>query len=121
MYVHSGYTSPAWFVWWVQQLRARVSRDHRKNVKALSVVHPSYSVRVFFLAVRPFVSGKFWEKLHYVDRIDELFLDEVVPKEHVRRVLPASVVSGEQGMLEEEEYVVRQIAISAGAVLTPRQ
>lgn len=121
MYVHSGCSSPAWFAWWVSQLRARVSRDHRKNLKALSVVHPTFAVRAFFFAARPFVSAKFWEKLHYVDRIDELFLDDIIPKQYVTRVLPVSVVNGEKHMVEEDVEIARQMAIAAGATLTPRQ
>lgn len=85
------------------------------------MVHPTFAVRAFFFAARPFVSAKFWEKLHYVDRIDELFLDDIIPKQHVTRVLPVSVVNGEKHMVEEDVEIARQMAIAAGATLTPRQ
>ncbi len=119
VYVHSGFASPLWFTWWVFGLRSRVSRDHRKNLKALTIVHPTFAVRLFFLSVRPFISAKFWEKLHYADRIDELYLDHVIPKEHIRRVLPASVLANEEKIVQEGE-VARQMALASGVQLNPR-
>lgn len=120
LYVHSGFDSPLGFAWWVGRLRHRVSDTIRKNLKAVTVLHPTILVRLCFWSLKPFVSAKFWEKLHYADRIEELFLDDVLPKEAIPRVLPQFVISWEQGLVEEGK-IARHVAVQAGAPLGPNE
>lgn len=101
-------------------MRQRVSRNHRKNLKALSIVHPTLYVRLFLFSARAFVSVKFWDKLHYVDRIEELELDGVLPASAINELLPGGVADYERELKEEAE-LAREVAIAAGAPLAPRE
>lgn len=116
VYVHSGFDSHFRVAWWLARLHQRVPQALRKSLKAVSVVHPTVVLRLLFMFCKPFVSSKFWDKLHYVDRIDELFLDEVLPAEAVRRVLPPFVFAYERKLLEDGT-IAREMAAQAGAPL----
>mmetsp|Transcript_11047 Transcript_11047/g.19975 ORF Transcript_11047/g.19975 Transcript_11047/m.19975 type:complete len:257 (-) Transcript_11047:465-1235(-) len=52
-------------------------RRYKVNLSTISVVHPGVWVRGMFGLLRPILSTKFWNKLHYADRIEELWLDDV--------------------------------------------
>ena len=41
-------------------------------MQGLYVIHPTLMLKTFFTFARPFVSSKFWRKLHYVHSIDEV-------------------------------------------------
>jgi hypothetical protein len=50
-----------------------LNRKYKKNLKQLYIVHPSWFVRAVFKFFSTFVSSKFWQKLHYVYEINDLF------------------------------------------------
>lgn len=112
-------SSEAWFGWWLNQMRTRVSEKHRENLSAVSIVHPSPAVRALCMLGWAWFGRAFWDKLHYVDRIEELWLDGVMSEERAERVLPAAVSGFEQAFLAEfaEE---RKRAIEMGAPLLSR-
>lgn len=44
----------------------------RKSIHELHVLHPNFWLKSLFAFMRPFVSSKFWRKLHYTDHIAEV-------------------------------------------------
>ena len=106
--------------WWLLSLRLRLSRGHRKNLSGLTIVHPSVWVRLLFLGMRPVLGAGFWKKLHYADRIEELWLDEVMEEGVARRNIPQAVFGYEQKIVEEAEES-RNLAIALGAPLAARE
>lgn len=120
VYIHSGFSPPVWFTWWLFGLRARVSRAHRKNINGLTIVHPSIGVRLLFLALRPILGANFWRKLHYADRIEELWLDDVLQESVAKRNISAVVFAYEQKIQQEAEEA-REAAILMGAPLSSRE
>lgn len=45
-----------------------------QNMKRLFLVHPNFWVKLVLAFVNPFVSKKFWKKLHYVEKLMDLYL-----------------------------------------------
>lgn len=103
LYVHSGFSPPIWFGWWLIRLRSRLSRAHRKNINAVSILHPTLTMRVLFLVLRPVLGANFWQKLHYADRVEELWLDDIMSEQTTKRVIPGSVMVYESALIEEGE------------------
>lgn len=61
---------------------------------------------------------KFWNSLHFVDRIEELWLDDVLSKERVLKLMPQSVFTYEQALdIEVEE--ARNGMVALGYPLAP--
>lgn len=120
IFFQSAFSIPVWFGWWLLGLRKRLSRDHRKNINALTVVHPTMATRFMFWMLRPAISGKFWQKMHYADRLEELWLDDVMTERTAKRVIPGGVVLYEGALLEEGEEM-RNAAIQLGVPLPPRE
>lgn len=120
VYVHSGFSGGWWVPWWLLKVRGRLSRAHRKNLNGLTVVHPSVMVRVMFLGMRGVLGAGFWRKLHYADRIEEIWLDGVMEETMVCRNLMQAVFGYEEKILEEAEES-RDLAIALGAPLQRRE
>lgn len=119
VYMHSGFSSPVWFGWWLVRARWRLSREHRKNIGAVTVVHGSGTVRMMIMFLRLFVGRKFWDKVEYADRVEEIWLDEVVGEEGVRGNVGDGIMAYEEKIKQEAE-AQRELAIMAGAPLAPR-
>eukprot|EP00177_Eucheuma_denticulatum_P007029 GFKZ01012786.1.p1 GENE.GFKZ01012786.1~~GFKZ01012786.1.p1 ORF type:complete len:207 (+),score=35.27 GFKZ01012786.1:158-778(+) len=120
VYMHSGFSSPVWFGWWVLRARWRLSREHRKNIGAVTVVHGSAAVRMMVMFLGMFVGRKFWDKVEYADRVEEMWLDNVVHEDGVRRNIGDRIMAYEEKIKEEAE-AQRELAIMAGAPLAPRE
>lgn len=78
------------------------------------------AIRFLFLALRPLVSSNFWKKVHYADRIELLWLDDILSESTVRRCIPHSVMAYE-GLLVEEAEQMREAAIQFGVPLMARE
>ncbi|KAA8491647.1 Rho GTPase-activating protein gacY [Porphyridium purpureum] len=74
---------------------------YKKNLAHLSIVHPGVWVRGVFLIMRPFLSSKFWAKLHYADRLDELWLDGVLNKHALEAHVPPEARRFEEALRHE--------------------
>ncbi|KAI0563269.1 CRAL-TRIO lipid binding protein [Gracilaria domingensis] len=120
IYVHSGFSPPLWLGWWLIRVRNRLSRAHRKNLQAVSIVHPTLTLRVICMLLSAFVSQNVWRKVHYVDRLEELWLDEVMAKEVAQRIIPGGVAMFEEALIEENE-MMREAAVVMGVPVEPRQ
>ncbi|XP_074231784.1 rho GTPase-activating protein 8 isoform X2 [Camelus bactrianus] len=62
---------------WFQSAYKEFDRRHRKNLKALYVVHPTNFIRVLWNILRPLISHKFGKKVTYFNYLSEL-------REHLR-------------------------------------
>ena len=57
---------------YIRRIYNSLTRKYKKNMQGLYVIHPTLMLKTFFTFARPFVSSKFWRKLHYVHSIDEV-------------------------------------------------
>nr|XP_031319273.1 rho GTPase-activating protein 8 isoform X1 [Camelus dromedarius] len=57
---------------WFQSAYKEFDRRHRKNLKALYVVHPTNFIRVLWNILRPLISHKFGKKVTYFNYLSEL-------------------------------------------------
>lgn len=46
----------------------------------------------------------FWEKLHYADRLEELWLDKIMEEETALKFMPQSVVAYDRSLDEYARY-----------------
>lgn len=72
------------------------------------------------MVLSPVIGGKFWQKLHYADRVEELWLDRVMSEKLARDNVPQSVVEYETKLAEEMESQ-REMARMLGVPLVPRE
>jgi hypothetical protein len=56
----------------ISQIYRRMPRFLRKNIHELHVLHPNFFLKSLFVFLRPFLSKKFWKKLHYADSIQDV-------------------------------------------------
>jgi Rho GTPase-activating protein 1 len=73
VYVHTNFNSdnkPEFA--WLKRCYTLLSRNIRKNVKALYIVHPTFWIKLIFSLFRPVISAKFSKKLIYIDRLHQL-------------------------------------------------
>jgi len=91
--------------WFFKECYDVLPRRYKKNVFSMSIVHPGFWVRSMFMLMRPFLSAKFWEKLYYMDRMEELWLDDIMTKAVWNENQPIEAVNYEKRMAEEmKEY-----------------
>ncbi|XP_050422914.1 protein prune homolog 2-like isoform X1 [Adelges cooleyi] len=64
---------------WLKRCYKMIDRKLRKNLKFLYMVHPTFWLKTLVLMIKPFVSSKFGNKIHFVNSLDELY--ESVPVE----------------------------------------
>lgn len=96
----------------------RVSQQHRRNLKGVTIVHPSLGIRTICAAASLVYGSGLWNSLHYADRMDELWLDGILDEDKVRKFIPHSVVAFEQVLIQEAEEA-REVARQYGAPLAP--
>lgn len=60
----------------------------KKNLKGFYIVHPTFFFKTIFQFFKPFVSKKFWIKLHFLNEVAELF--QYIDKDELS--LPPSVL-----------------------------
>mmetsp|Transcript_6401 Transcript_6401/g.11791 ORF Transcript_6401/g.11791 Transcript_6401/m.11791 type:complete len:517 (+) Transcript_6401:117-1667(+) len=58
---------------WMRKAYGIFNRKYKKNMKNLYIVHPSWWVKALFMFARPFISGKFYKKLHYVYYLMDMY------------------------------------------------
>eukprot|EP00761_Pharyngomonas_kirbyi_P003604 gb/GECH01003608.1/.p1 GENE.gb/GECH01003608.1/~~gb/GECH01003608.1/.p1 ORF type:complete len:753 (+),score=183.31 gb/GECH01003608.1/:1-2259(+) len=58
---------------WLRDVYRRLTRKYKKNMKDLFVLHPTFWMKLMFRFFRPFLSTKFYRKLHYLDRVSQLY------------------------------------------------
>jgi len=78
VYVHSD-PAPGWG--FVSDLRNFLPRKFKKNLCRLTVVDASFAMKCTVALGRPFISDKFWDKLSYVDNVEELCVEYGVSRE----------------------------------------
>lgn len=116
----SGFTSSTgWFSWWQWRLHTRVSAAHRANLKAVTIVHATLGMRVACGMGWMWFGSEFWNVVHFADRVEELYLDGVLTKEQMKRVLPTGVAAFEEMLVAEAEDA-RERSIAMGVPLMPR-
>eukprot|EP01135_Chromosphaera_perkinsii_P001691 Nk52_evm68s208 gene=Nk52_evmTU68s208 len=71
VYFHAGLkeSPPLWFL---RMLHERFTREDRKNLRAVYLVHPTDSLAALVAVVKTFVSSKVWQKVHFVPNVKTL-------------------------------------------------
>jgi len=57
---------------WIKNAYNVFNRKYKKNLKDIYIVNANAWVKFLFGFLRPFLSSKFWKKLHYVESVDNL-------------------------------------------------
>jgi len=57
---------------WIKQMHSGFSRKYRKNLKALYFVHYTTFIKVMLTLFKPFISSKFFKKVHLVKSLTQL-------------------------------------------------
>jgi hypothetical protein len=73
IYVHSNISAenkPGFM--WLKKVYGMLGRKYKKNLKSLYIIHPTNFIKRLFAFFKPFISGKFWKKLHYIDDLAAL-------------------------------------------------
>jgi len=74
IYIHTGASSenrPSFA--FLRRAYRTLNRKYKKNLKALYIVHPSFWIKATFKFFRPFISNKFWQKLLYIEDINDIY------------------------------------------------
>eukprot|EP01102_Stenamoeba_stenopodia_P010133 TRINITY_DN3020_c0_g1_i1.p1 TRINITY_DN3020_c0_g1~~TRINITY_DN3020_c0_g1_i1.p1 ORF type:complete len:726 (+),score=187.57 TRINITY_DN3020_c0_g1_i1:179-2356(+) len=58
---------------WMRKAYSLFKRKYKKNLKALYIIHPNFSIKLVFKVFKPFVSAKFWKKLVYIEDLTAIF------------------------------------------------
>lgn len=64
---------------WLKRCYKMIDRKLRKNLKFLYLVHPTFWLKTLVMMIKPFVSSKFGNKIHFINSLDELY--DCVPVE----------------------------------------
>eukprot|EP00040_Diaphanoeca_grandis_P037516 m.245091 g.245091 ORF g.245091 m.245091 type:complete len:393 (+) comp33833_c12_seq1:19-1197(+) len=57
---------------WIRQMHSGFSRKYRKNLKALYFVHYTSFIKILMTLCKPFISSKFFKKVHLVKTLTQL-------------------------------------------------
>lgn len=77
---------------WMIQAYKRLSRNYKKNIKKLIVVHPTWWFKFVLFIMQKIVSSKFAKKIVNLDRLADL--PPLLPMESI--VIPAAVLEYDQ-------------------------
>lgn len=58
---------------WLKRCYKMIDRKLRKNLKFLYLVHPTFWLKTLVMMIKPFVSSKFGNKIHFINSLDELY------------------------------------------------
>lgn len=106
--------------WFVIDTYRMVPRGFKKNLKIVSVVHPTGFVRACLMLLSPFLSNSFYDKLFLTERVE--FLDDIVGggKESIEALaIPAAYYEFDKDLdarAAEEEETLRSGAAFQGAM-----
>jgi len=74
IYVHTHFSSENMPKFnWLRKCYSIFSRKYKKNLKELFIVQPTNLVKTTMKFFKPFISNKFWRKLHYINDIKALY------------------------------------------------
>ena len=101
VYCHTGMN---WFsrkhFAWLKEAYSILGRKFKKNISKLIIVHPSFIINAAFMFARPFISSKFWKKLHRVSSIT--MVDAILDSNVQLKVSP--IVYKFEGLDEPKEF-----------------
>lgn len=97
IYCHAGmsFFNRSYFSWFRNTLTS-LPRRFRKNIKVLRILHPSFTIRLFFAFLKPFISAKFYKKINYDYTVEDL--KSQYPELSLN--LPNWLISYEDGILK---------------------
>ncbi|SCM22970.1 rhoGAP GTPase, putative [Plasmodium chabaudi chabaudi] len=76
-------------------------RIYKKNLKKLYLVHSGFFSKSLLTILTPFVSTKFWKKVEYIEKLEDLFLKlNINPTENLKH-FPYIVQRNEEVLLAE--------------------
>eukprot|EP01086_Lenisia_limosa_P001368 TRINITY_DN1255_c0_g1_i1.p1 TRINITY_DN1255_c0_g1~~TRINITY_DN1255_c0_g1_i1.p1 ORF type:complete len:490 (-),score=158.22 TRINITY_DN1255_c0_g1_i1:180-1649(-) len=75
VYVH-GPNCPSAF--WAKNVYGILSRDHKKNLKKLFIIHPTFILNSLISVLMPLISKKFWKKMTKVKCATDVLDDEIL-------------------------------------------
>ena len=96
-----------WFAW---RFSESLHESYGKNLEAIHVVHPSWSVRFLRLFLWPLANDDFWDYFHSHERIE--FLDVALDMRKFR--LPKDIVEYDQWLDKQAEELHKQQAMKHG-------
>ncbi|GAB66004.1 Rho-GTPase-activating protein 1 [Plasmodium cynomolgi strain B] len=74
-------------------------RKYKKNLKKLYLVHSGFMSKTMLTIVTPFVSAKFWKKVEYIEKLEDLFLKLNINPTYYLRCFPYIVQRNEEVLL----------------------
>ncbi|KAG2393224.1 hypothetical protein C9374_009801 [Naegleria lovaniensis] len=89
---------------WMLNVYRTITRKYKKNLKSLYILHPTMMIKVIMKCFSPFVSEKFWKKLHLVDSIQDIYKD--IPEETLP--LPPTTIAYDimQNNIKSNQYAL---------------
>ena len=58
---------------WLKRVYGLFDRRFKKNLKQLYIVHPTFWLKTALQFLRPFISSKFYAKIHYLNKLADIF------------------------------------------------
>ncbi|KOB59787.1 hypothetical protein PFHG_01580 [Plasmodium falciparum HB3] len=77
-------------------------RKYKKNLKNLYLVHSGFLSKTLLTIVTPFISPKFWKKVEYIEKLEDLFLKLNIKASKYLKYFPYIV------QRNEEKYYVKR-------------
>ncbi|SOV77059.1 rhoGAP GTPase, putative [Plasmodium sp. gorilla clade G3] len=74
-------------------------RKYKKNLKNLYLVHSGFLSKTLLTIVTPFISPKFWKKVEYIEKLEDLFLKLNIKASKYLKYFPYIVQRNEEVML----------------------
>ncbi|CRG99623.1 rhoGAP GTPase, putative [Plasmodium relictum] len=81
-------------------------RKYKKNLRKLYLVHSGFLSKTLLTILTPFVSAKFWKKVEYIEKLEDLFLKLNVKPTNYLRYFPYIVQRNEEVMLGKKPVSV---------------
>ena len=97
-----------------------LGRSFKKNITGLYIVHPTNAVKTMLFFARPFVSKKFWKKVHYFSRTTQLLSSPLLANalyypgamgKGGQLVLPVHALAEDDGLSLEGNWAIRPYPI----------
>jgi hypothetical protein len=79
---------------WLLNAYRTISYDYRKNLKGFYLIHPTFVYKTIFQFFKPFVSKKFWVKLHSCNEVCDV--SQWIDKEEL--ALPPQILMYDYGL-----------------------
>jgi len=92
---------------WLTNVYKMLPRNFKKNLKTLYILHPSTWIKFLFMAMSPFLSEKVWNKVSYLDYIQEI--PGILDRNAILSKIPQSVKDYDNGLLENPEITEKVV------------